>query len=267
MNYKLIALDIDGTLLNKEKKILPKTKQALIDAQKKGIKVVLSSGRPVPGMLGLSKELELEKYGGYLISYNGGVVYDLKNDKEIYSKSINPSDFQQIYDLSIIHNTNILTYKNNKVYAEFSDDYIEIECRINNMEFVEVDNLLAEIDVCVPKFIFTESGEYLEKIEPLIKSELSDKFSVTRSEPFFLEVMPEGIHKGSSLSRLAEILSIKQSEVMAFGDSYNDMTMIEYAGMGVAMGNAKPEVIEISDYITLSNDDNGIADAIEKLVK
>lgn len=260
MNYKIIALDLDGTLLTKDKRILPETKAALIDAQKNGIKVVLSSGRPIPGMVDISKELLLKEYGGYIISYNGGIIYDAKAEKIIYSASIEPSDFQKIYDLSIIHNTNLLTYKNNKVYAEFFDEYIEIECRINKMEFIETPDLLAEIDVPVPKFIMTESGEYLEKIEPLIKEELSENFSVSRSEPFFLEIMPKGIDKGNAIKKLCEILSISKDDVVAFGDSYNDITMIEYAGTGVAMENAKEEVKKIADFITLSNEENGIAD-------
>ncbi len=267
MNYKMIALDLDGTLLTAEKTILPETKKALIDIQKKGVKVVLSSGRPVPGMEFIAEQLELHKYGGYILSFNGGQIVDCKTNKVIAETSINVNDAHRVYDLSIIHNTNIITYIDNKVYGEFFDEYVEVETTINKMEFVEVDNLLDAITKPVPKFIMLQDGDYVEKIIPLVAEELEDKFTVTRSEPYFLEVMPKGIDKGSSLEKLAQMEGIKQEEVIACGDSYNDITMVEYAGLGVAMDNAKQEVKDASDYVTLSNEDNGIANVIEKFIK
>lgn len=266
MDYKIIALDLDGTLLTDKKEILPETKKALINAQKNGVKVVLASGRPLPGMEFVAKELELYKYGGYILSFNGGQIYDCTEKKIIFEKTIPVEDAKQIYDLSIIHNTNILTYLDNKVYAEYYDEWIEIETRINKMKYVETDSLLDAIKNPVPKFIMLGSGDYLEKIEPLVASQLGGKFTVTRSEPFFLEIMPKGIDKGSTLSKLAQLTHIKQEEVIACGDSYNDISMVKYAGLGVAMNNAKQEVKDIADFVTLSNEENGIAKVIEKYI-
>lgn len=266
MNYKIIALDLDGTLLTAKKEILPETKEALVKAQKNGVKVVLASGRPLPGMEFVAKELDLYKYGGYILSYNGGQIYDCGNNEVIFEKSIDVKDTKQIYDLSVMHNTNILTYLDNKIYAEFYDEYIEIEERINRMEYVETDNLLESITKPVPKFIMLENGEYLEKIEPLVAEQLGEKFSVTRSEPFFLEVMPKGIDKGSSLAKLAELTGVKREEIIVCGDSYNDVTMVKFAGLGVAMGNAKQEVKDVASFITFTNEENGIAHVIEKYV-
>lgn len=266
MNYKIIALDLDGTLLTAKKEILPETKKALINAQKKGVKVVLASGRPLPGMEFIAQELELYKYGGYILSYNGGQIYDCLERKVIFEKSIAVEDAKQIYDLSVLHDTNILTYLDNKIYAEFFDKYIEIETRINKMEYIETPNLLDTITKPVPKFIMLESGDYLEKIEPLIAAELDGKFSVTRSEPFFLEIMPKGIDKGNTLAKLGELIDVKQEEIIVCGDSYNDISMVKFAGLGVAMGNAKKEVIDIADFVTLTNEENGIAHVIEKYI-
>ena len=267
MEKKIIALDLDGTLLTSKKTILPKTKEALIDAQKRGMKVVLSSGRPFPGMDFIASELELDKYEGYILAFNGGEIVDYKTKEKVFSKSIEPKDFQEIYDLSIIHDTNILTYKDGKVYAEFFDEWVEVETRINKMEYVETDDLLSEITGPVPKFIMLGHGEYLEKIEPLICEQLEGRFSVTRSEPFFLEIMPLGVDKGASLKRLADHLGLGAQNVVACGDSYNDMTMVSYAGLGVAMGNAKEPVKEIANYITATNEDDGIVEVLDKFCK
>lgn len=266
MEYKMIVLDLDGTLLTKDKKISPKTKQALIDIQKKGKKVVLASGRPFPGMEKYSQELQLDVYGGYVLSFNGVQILDCKSGKIISESSIPVEKCQQVYDLSLIHDTNLITYIDNKIYGEMYCKYADIETTINKMEFVEVDDLIAEIKKPVPKFIMLADGEYVEKILPLVTEELQNDFTVVRSEPYFLEILPKNVDKGTSLDRLGKLLNIKKEEIIACGDSYNDLTMIEYAGLGVAMENAREDAKNIADFITLSNENDGIAHVVEKFM-
>ena len=118
----------------------------------------------------------------------------------------------------------------------------------------------------VPKFLMTEDGDYLAMVEPRVKAALGKNFSVYRSEPYFLEVLPKGIDKARSLGRLLEILGMKREQMIACGDGYNDLSMIRFAGLGVAMENAVLPVRQEADYITLSNNEDGVAHVVEKFM-
>lgn len=266
MKYKLLVLDIDGTLNNSKKEITKKTKDALIKAQEHGLKIAIASGRPTIGIEKVAQELELSRFGGFVLAFNGGLITNCADNSTIYKKTIPLDDIKTIYDLSKEMNVNLLTYSNGKIVAEKSDIYLETECRINKALFMPVNNLLEFIDHDVPKFLMLGNEDYLAKVEPIVKDKLSDRFTVFRSEPFFLEIMPKNIDKAFSLARLLEYLGLTKDEMIACGDGYNDVSMISFAGLGVAMENAQPAVKEVSDYITLSNDNDGIAHIVNKFI-
>lgn len=266
MKYKILVLDVDGTLTNSEKQISEKTKKALMHAQKKGVKLVIASGRPTFGVMPFVKELEMEKYGGYVLSFNGAKITDCKTGKIMYEDSISPEMVPAIYDISKKHGVNILTYEGDTVITETLDDeYLQIELRINKMIAKKVDNFKDYVKFSVPKFIMLGDGDYLGKIEPDVAGKLSG-LNVYRSEPFFLEVMPQNIDKAYSLGRLLEKLGLSKDEMIACGDGFNDKSMIMFAGLGVAMENAQPPVKEVADYITLSNNHDGIAKVVEEFI-
>lgn len=264
MKYKLLALDIDGTLTNSQKMITPKTKAALMDAQKKGLRLILASGRPTEGVLPLAKELEMEKYGGFILSYNGARVIDLSSGKIVYEKTLDPDIIPVIGELAHKYHIGVLTYVDGCVITETPEDpYIQTEARINKLPLRKVENFAAAVTEKEPKCLMTGDGDYMGKIEPEIAAALGN-LSVYRSEAFFIEIMPENIDKAVSLGKLCEYVGATREELAACGDGYNDMPMIRYAGLGIAMANAKEPVREAADVITLSNDEDGIAYALEQ---
>lgn len=268
MNYKLIALDLDGTLKNTKNKITPKTREALIKAQKNGVKIVLASGRPTPGLRHEAKELELDKFGGYLLSFNGAHVSDYKTKETIYEQTLTIEEAKKAYDRAKEYNLACMTYENNIVVTEDDEDeYVKVEGNINDIAIVKVENWKKNLKNPIHKVLLTGKPEFVASIIDEFKEPFGDSLSIYRSAPFFIEIMAEGIDKAASLDRLAKSLGIKQEEVMAFGDGYNDLSMIEYAGMGVAMNNAVDGVKARANYITLSNDEDGIAYALDKFLE
>lgn len=267
MDYEMIVLDLDGTLTNRDKVITPRTKEALMKAQKQGKKVVLASGRPTYGVMPLAKELELESWGGYILSFNGGVIMNCKTGETVFSSQLPVEANLRIVELAVDQGVNILTYEGDKIITmDKTCPYVEKESMINKLEVEQIGNLKSYVDFPVPKFLMLDDGDYLAMVEPRVKAALGKNFSVYRSEPYFLEILPKGIDKAHSLERLLERLGLRREQMIACGDGYNDLSMIQYAGLGVAMENAVLPVRNAADYITLSNNDDGVACVVEKFM-
>ena len=162
---------------------------------------------------------------------------------------------------------NVLTYEDDVIITpNASDEYVQKEAFINKLKIKEVQDMENYATFPVVKFMMLEEGEILQMVEPKVKAFLGRDYSVYRSEPFFLEILPKGIDKAASLERLLSRLSMSKDEMIACGDGYNDLSMIEYAGLGVAMDNAVLPVKKAADYVTYSNNDDGIAHVIEKFM-
>jgi len=266
-NYELIVLDLDGTLTNREKKITPQTKEALMEAQRRGKKVVLASGRPTPGVMPLAKELEIDKYGGFILAFNGGIIMNCKTKEVVFSRQLPPESNRTIIGLSKEHRVDILTYEGDHVIVNNMEcPYARLESNINHMPMVEKEQMEDYVTFPVPKFLMMDDGDYLAMVEPRVKAALGKNFSVYRSEPYFLEVLPRGIDKAQSLERLLEVLGMTREEMIACGDGYNDLSMIKFAGLGVAMENAVLPVRKAADYITASNNEDGVGKVVEKFM-
>jgi len=266
MKYKIIALDIDGTLASSDHKILPETREALIAAQEKGLKVVLASGRPTPGMVHLAKALKLDEFGGFMLSYNGGRITNMKTGEVIHEVFLTPEEAHEIYDLAKENNVNIMAYDGEDIITEDYDEYIQLESDINAMPLKKTDDFKKAVVNQTIKTLTVGDPDHLSEVEKNYIKKFGDRFSICRSMPFFLEVMPQGINKAMSLGRLLNLLGMTPEDMVACGDGFNDIEMVKYAGFGVAMGNAIAEVKAASDYVTRSNDDNGIVDVIEKFI-
>jgi len=268
MDYKMIVLDLDGTLTNREKKISPRNREALMEAQKRGKIVVLASGRPTQGVAPLAKELELGKYGSYILSFNGGLITNSSTGQAVVSALLPLSVNRRVVELAEEHRVNILTYEGDSIITSKKEDpYVELEAGINHMNVREIRNMGEYVEhLQVPKFLMVDDGGYLSTVEPKVKAALGRDFSVYRSEPFFLEILPKGIDKAQRLEVLLGILGISREEMIACGDGYNDLTMIKYAGLGVAMENAVFPVRKAADYITASNNEDGVALVVEKFL-
>lgn len=268
MKYKLIALDLDGTLKNSNNEITPKTKEALMKAQELGIKIVLASGRPTPGLRHEAAALELEKYGGYILSFNGAKILNVKTKETVFEQTLTIDEAKRAYDRAKEFGLACMNYEDDCIVTEdIDDEYVCVEARINDIKKKKVKSFKDNLKDPVHKVLLTGKPDYVGSIEEEFKKPFGDSLSIYRSAPFFLEVMANGIDKAASIDRLAKSLGIKQEEVMAFGDGYNDLSMIEYAGCGVAMANAVDGVKERANIVTLSNDEDGIAYVLTKLME
>ena len=266
-NYEIIVLDLDGTLTNRDKVITPKTKKDLMEIQERGKKIVLASGRPTDGVMPLARELKLEKYGSYILSFNGGMITNCRTGEVVFSRLLPVEANAKIIGLAEEERVTILTYDGHTLITNDAESpYSKLENKINSMEVRQIDDLKSYVTYPVPKFLMMDDGDYLAMVEPRVKAAMGKNFSIYRSEPFFLEILPRGIDKAQSLARLLEILGLDKERMIACGDGYNDLTMIKFAGLGVAMENAVLPVRKAADYITMSNNDDGIAHVVEKFM-
>ncbi len=264
--YKLIALDLDGTLTNDNKDILEETKNELIKLSRKGVVIVLASGRPTAGIFKEANELELDKTEGYLLSFNGARVLNYKTNEVVYEQTLNPEIAQEMYDRAKYYGLSPLTYNATEIISEdVGDHWIQLESFTTKMPIKHVHNFKEEITTPVNKVLITGEPSYVASIIDEFKAPYVDKMSIYRSDPYFIECMDKGIDKAASLSILCQQLGISRDETIAFGDGYNDLSLIEWCHLGVAMENAVDEVKSRANYITKSNNDNGIAYYLKEL--
>lgn len=264
---KILVLDLDGTLTNDNKIITPKTKEALEHMLSLGHQVVLASGRPTIGVLSVAKELQLQRYDSYILSYNGGSILNCRTNEIIYSRTLPEDIVPELFALANELPMGIMTYNDTGIVANMHhDEFMELEAKINHLELQHFENPLAQLTAPVNKCLGTADAEKAPQIEKIFDEHFGQRISVSRSEPFFIELVPKGIDKAASLERLCELLHCTKDDMIACGDGFNDLSMIRYAGIGVAMENAQEPVKEAADYITYSNNNDGIAHVIEKFI-
>ena len=262
--YRAIALDLDGTLTNHEKVVTPKTREALLKAAAKGTVIILASGRPTYGIEPVAECLELNQRGGYILSYNGGNIVNAKTGEKLFSQFLPDEVIPELYAYAKEHGHALLGYAGNEIITEMPDDqYVKEESRINKMNIRKVDNLFESLEPHPTKLLMTGDPTLMLKAEEELVEKLGDRMDIFRSAPFFLELVPKGIDKAKSLTRLLTKINLTPADLIAFGDGYNDLSMLKLAGMGVAMENAAPEVRAEADYVTLSNEEDGVAAALE----
>ena len=266
--YKLIALDIDGTLLNSEKKITSDVYNSIQEAKNKGAKVVLSTGRPLPGVVPLLKELNLTDEGDYVICFNGAVVQEVKSEKVISNIEMCHDDFKTIHNLAKKLNTHVhINTPTNLIIPEaIPSKYTIHESNLNGIDIVSMDENEINDDITFCKIMIVDEPEKLEEVIENIPSELYEKYTIVRSAPFFLEFLNKSANKGTALTALCDAIDIPISKSIAVGDEENDQHMIKLAGLGVAMGNARQSIKEIADYITTTNNEHGVARVIDKFI-
>ena len=262
MKYKMLVIDMDDTLLTDDHKVSDENKEMLLKAQEKGVHVILASGRPTPAMTAYAKELQMDSY---MISYNGAVITDLKEDKVLFEQTLTQEQIHELYDYSLKSKTHIITYLDGEVVSETSSEYIDIELNITGLEHNKVSDFKAAVNSSAVKCILLEEPSYLKEVEKDLKKAMPH-LSVSMSKPFFLEVAQNGIDKAASIKILAEKLNILQSEIIAVGNAGNDLTMIEYAGLGVWVDNVTPELRDKGDVIVASNNNHGVAEVVRRFI-
>ena len=266
-NYKLIAMDLDGTLNNDRKEIDAPTRSALLRAQDAGARLMLASARPLPGLYRDRDALDLAAHHGILMAYNGGAIVDAADGRVLSSAAMDMEDARAVLRaLEALPVTPILD-DGKRFYVTDRRGYkVDYECRNNRMDCVEVANLADRLDFAPCKLLMSTDPAGIKAVQGRIAGLLPPGLSVVQTAAFYLEVIPASVDKGVGLKSACEALGIDLSETIAFGDSENDIPMLRAAGMGVAMGNATAEVKAAADTITLSNNDNGIAAALEALL-
>lgn len=264
--YKLIAIDMDGTLLRKDNTISERTKHSIQNTIKKGVKVVLASGRPLEGLTRYLDELNLSGHDDYVMSFNGSIVQNVRTKKIIFKRTLTGSHLKKLYALSKELGVNIHAFTKEGCITPKMSEYTAYEGHINGIEvhIVDFDSILD--NEVVIKVMFVDPEEKLEQAMRLLPQSIYEEYTVVRSAPFFLEFLNKEASKGLGIKALGNYLGINQEEIICIGDANNDLDMIQFAGLGVAMGNAFESVKEVADFITKNNDEDGVALVIEKFI-
>ena len=263
MNIRLIAMDLDGTLSNDEKKITPLTREALMDEQKKGIRLVLASARPAPGLYREANALSVREYGGILMSYNGGSITDAASGRVLYRTGIETEVMRDVLRMLKEFPVTPILDDGVQFYVEDKNGFkVEYECQNNCMECTEVDDLAEFLNFSPVKVLMSVDPAVIKDVQKAIAEKLPEGLSVVQTAPFYLEVIPREINKGEGLKKVCELLGVPVEETIAFGDAENDIPMLKAAGIGVAMGNADEHTKAAADCVTLSNNEDGIAAAL-----
>lgn len=269
MKYKLLVLDLDGTLTNSKKQITPFTLATLMEAQEQGLRIVLASGRPTYGIIPLAKQLEMHRFGGFILSFNGGKIINQATNEVLYEQTLESDIIPILYKRAWDAGLTILSYNGKYILTENAEDkYVKYESFLTKMKVKETDDFLRNLHLPADKCMIVGEPEDLVPLEEKLRQEVGQQINVYRSEAFYLELVPKGIDKAASLARLLEKLAISPDEIVAVGDGYNDVSMIRYAGLGVAMANAQEPVKASANYVTpQTNDEDGVAWLVKKLLK
>lgn len=287
--YKLVAIDLDGTMLNSYGIVTQNTKEVIKKVQEKGIEVIIASGRPIDSIKTIAKEIESENY---FISGNGAILYDIKKDEIIYEnilKKAKTLDIIKICEENSIYyniytekeilakslNYNVLYYyKENLDKEEKNKTHIKIvEDLYKYLE--ERNEKIIKITICDNnKSIFNsilKKLKTIDDIEVLEVSHMSRKIIRQGTEEvpieyFYTEISAKNVDKWYAIEMLAEKLNIKKEEIVAIGDNVNDEKMIKEAGLGIAMGQSSPKITKISNYITNNNNEEGVANALKHII-
>ena len=274
VKIRVILLDIDGTLTNSQKQISPQTKAALLKAQEHGITLALCSGRPEQGLYRWTEELGMTSHGGLFVCYNGGKVINCQTKEVLFNQALPIADAKAVlehvkqFDVvpTITHGeymyvTNVF---NHDLHLPQTVNILQYESRGNGYLLCEVRDLAEFVDFEVNKILLYGQPEYLKANCQQISEPFTDRLNAMFTAPIYYEFTAKNVDKAAALHAALTPLGFKPEEMIAFGDAQNDISMLRYAGIGVAMGNAVDEVKQIADEITASNDEDGIALSLHK---
>jgi Cof subfamily protein (haloacid dehalogenase superfamily) len=267
MPYTVLALDLDGTLTDSEKKVSDSSKKTIHEAIAKGVSIVLASGRPLLGVEPIARELDLFKLGGYMLSYNGARIISCKTGEIIWERDIALSEIQKTIDFANKENLAFLSYDKQGVITDSPDDpYVKMEAYNNSIPIKYVQNMKEAVLSPQPKVMIVGKPASLALAQPKLQALLGETVLVSFSEPCFMEITASGVHKASSLSVLLKLLGKDRSELMVIGDGLNDIPMFDLAGFAVAMENSQAETKLHAHAHTASNDNDGVAQAIKTYI-
>jgi len=286
--YKLVAIDLDGTMLNSYGIVTENTKEIIQKTIQKGTDVIIASGRPIDSIKAIAKEIKSEKY---FIAGNGALIYDIKNDKVIYEKYMNKKKVLEIiklceensisynvytdktilaktleYNVLYYHKENLKKEESKKTNINIVKDMYEYVKEMNEEKFLKVticDNTQSVFNAIMRKLQKIEDIEVLD-VSHMSRKTIRQGTEEVPIEYYYTEISLKNVDKWNAIEYLIQNLQIKKEEVIAIGDNVNDKKMIENAGLGITMKGSTPSVTNVADYITDSNNEEGVAKALEK---
>lgn len=267
-DIKLLALDLDGTLFNSQKVVSPENKKALRAARDKGIKVVITTGRPLKAISGLLEELDLISDEDYIITFNGGLVQ--KTNGDILDKSeLTRAQLKRLHSTLEPLTLPFDVLSDGIVYSLASQGnqslYPQANPKLKFVELTSFDDIPKNI--IYNKVVSVTNPEFLDKQILQFPKELYNEFEIFKSRDIILEMMPKGVHKAAGLNQLIQHLNLLPENVMAMGDEENDLSMLKWAGLGVAMANGVAIAKETANAVTTrTHDESGVAEAVEKYI-
>jgi len=266
---KLIAIDMDGTLLNRKKELLDETKQYFKNFHNKNTEtlLVLCTGRPETGIRPYLKDLGYLEENHYIISQNGANIYESQTGKRVMDAFVDSGAIQKWIELGKRHGISVMGAGVDYYYCFDQDptEWMEFDVKLVSGKLKRIPTK-ESLNTDFYKILLMGDEEQLNKFETFIPQEWRDEFYVVRSQKYLVEVLTKGVNKAFGLEKLAKELNIQPSEIAAIGDAANDIEMLEYAGLAIAMGNASEEVKAVSDIVTDTNENNGVIKAIDQLI-
>ncbi len=264
MKYKLIVSDIDGTLVNSSRQISDRTKIAIHKFQSLGGVFAIATGRIEESAKGFYNELQLDSPA---ILYNGAKIVELKNNKCLMESILEEEHFSQAVKLLSELNYDAIVYSNGKAYVRNINDTIRTYMEKDSVQCIQVDDFMSCIEGKPNKILIIGDSSILAKFLVDFESRCKIKPNAVKSEANYLEILPRNTSKGEALKNLAEHLKIPMEQIAAAGDNMNDYEMLREAGLGIAVSNAVPRLFDAADLIAKSNDEDGIAEIIERIIK
>lgn len=283
---KMIVLDMDGTLLNYENRILEETREALWKVQQKGVRLVLASGRGYTRLMPYAKQLGMHQYGGYLVEINGTAIYDVKRDIREVLAQISVEQTKELFQYFMQWDVEVVGQIDRGMYCYMSEK-LHKEKELYRIKHQICDDMpwtggpydlicdsrdgypnimyihsIDEITQTVNKVSATYHEDVMAHIRKKAQEDLCDRYWLGLASKRWLEVMPKGVSKASGLRKVSQATGISFDEMMSFGDSENDVEMLKATGISIVMGNALDEVKKYADRITDTNERNGIAKAL-----
>ena len=264
--YKLVALDMDGTVLTKDKSVTQKTKDILKKAQDEGIRPVIVTGRPPCGIVNYAKEMGILHSNAYAVCYNGAAIVELNDFHDVYSLCAYGRSIKEVTKLAHKFNCKVHAYsKARGLVIEDLNPATTREVVHSGAPYTAIDFMQCEDNEPFYKILIVGPDEDLDKVRAAISPSLHELFTVMRSDPNFLEFIPFDGTKGKALGELCKILDIEIERTMAFGDAENDIEMVKMAGVGVAVANAMPTLKAVTPYRAINYIDDGVAIYLEQL--
>ena len=261
MRYKLLAVDMDGTLLNNKRRITDKTIEAVQAAAKMGVLFVISTGRPVQGVEKYSQLLGLT---APVILYNGAMIVVSDTKEVIYNKGLSEKDIEKIFALGQSVNTTMCVWSNNQLYGNVINDKINEYKKLSGVEPILITDYQQIIRQGITKILWYDAPAEIQRWQDTMLRDAFSNVTYCTSKPEFLEFFNSQVSKAKALEIIGKQYDIKPEEMIAVGDGYNDLSMLQYAGLGIVMENAPEGLKELIPNVTASNEEDGVARVIER---